>query len=633
MTTLRIGNQWLLAGVGLCLCVAAAGCAAVRDAGGRAAQGRPVLTIAASSAGSNAADATAIVVPAEALPSERYAAGELQRYLEAMCGARLPIVTDQERPRPQEIVLGATNRRLAALGLRPDAERLGQEGFWLKTASGCVAVAGGRPRGTLYGVYALLEEQLGVRWWTPDAETVPRRARVTLPKLDEMHAPAFEYREVYWMEMMGTNAEFAARHRLNGAQSDFTEKHGGRDVVYYPFCHSLDALIPRELFEKHPDYFPLVNGQRLSGYTQRCLSNPEVVKLAIANVRAWIREHPEATIISVTQNDTEGYCTCPDCRGLDEAEGSPAASFLRFVNAIAEDVEKDYPAVRIDTFAYQYTRRAPKTLRPRANVIVRLCSIECCFAHPLDGCVSGENRSFVADMQAWERVAPKLYVWDYTTNFRHYQQPFPNWDALQANVRFFRQHGVKGLFEQGNYSGGGQGEMEPLRAYVLAKLLWNPEADVERHIREFVDGYYGRAAPKIRAYLAALRAQVREPGSHAHIFDKCPTFAWRVADALVGVVGVSGGTAVYLKPEFLRQADGLLAEAERLAENDAIRRRVQVARVPIWYVLLASGQLEGAERAAVLRRFVETVRQAGIARLSESGRLGDELRGLGWAGD
>ena len=100
---------------------------------------------------------------------------------------------------------------------------------------------------------------------------------------------------------------------------------------------------------------------------------------------------------------------------------------------------------------------------------MRLCSIECCFAHPLATCASEENRRFRDDIIAWQPVAPLLYIWDYTPNFAHYQQPFPNFDALQPNVRFFVQHDVKGLFEQGNYSGGGYGEMGPLRAYVLGQ--------------------------------------------------------------------------------------------------------------------------------------------------------------------
>jgi len=145
------------------------------------------------------------------------------------------------------------------------------------------------------------------------------------------------------------------------------------------------------LFKEHPEYFPESKGKRISGYVQRCLSNPDVLKPAIAGVRRWIKEHPEANIISVSPNDTINNCQCAPCQALDDAGGTPAASLLKFVNVIAADIERDYPNVRLDTLAYQYTHKPPKTIRPRRNAIIRLCSIKCCFAHPLDTCPSKEN--------------------------------------------------------------------------------------------------------------------------------------------------------------------------------------------------------------------------------------------------
>lgn len=536
-----------------------------------------------------------IVIAADAIPSERYAAEELQRYLEKIAGARLPIVSDAGRPASREILLG-DNAHLRKLGWEIGTDKLGAEGFILRTDGDRLIIAGGKPRGTLYGVYTLLEEKLGVRWFTPELEVVPQTNRLALPALNETRVPALQYREVFWTEMM-RDGDFAARHRLNGEHYKLAEKHGGRAVVYFPFVHSFDSLIPQELYKEHPEYFPMIGGQRKSGYVQRCLSNPDVVKLAIARVRQWIKEHPEATIISVSQNDTGNWCQCERCKALDEAEGSPSASLIRFVNAIAEDIERDYPNVRIDTLAYQYTRKPPRTLRPRRNVIVRLCSIECCFAHPLATCDSEANRRFRDDIKAWEPVAPLLYVWDYTPNFAHYQQPFPNFEALQPNVRFFVQHGVKGLFEQGNYSAGGYGEMGPLRAYILAELLWNPDTDVSRDITEFLNAYYGQAAPKMRACLELLEAQVRDGKTHAHIYD--------------------APNAAYLNAGFTGAADKLLAEAEQLAENDAVRFRVQIARLPVWYVVVATNRVTGEERAAVLKRFVAIARRAGITNISE----------------
>lgn len=540
-----------------------------------------------------------IVLPANAIPSERYAAEELQKYLEKMCGVRLPIATDADARGTRQILLGDT-AQTRKLGLKIDVEELRTDGFVLRTIGKRLVVYGGKPRGTLNGVYTLLEEKLGVRWFTPELEQVPRHERVQLASLNEMKLPALENREVYWTEIL-RDPDFAARHRMNGNSYKLTEKHGGVLAVYYPFVHSFDMLVPPDLYKEHPEYFPLINGKRASGYVQRCLSNPEVVKMSIARVRQWIKEHPKANIISVSQNDTFNYCQCDQCKALDEREGSPAASLLKFVNTIAEDIEKDYPAVRIDTLAYQYTRKPPKTIRPRPNVIVRLCSIECCFAHPLETCPSEVNKKFRSDIIAWQPVAPLLYVWDYTPNFAHYQQPFPNFDALQPNVQFFVKHNVRGLFEQGNYSSGGMGELGPLRAYVLAKLLWNPETDVQKHIREFCQAYYGKAAPQILAYVDLLQQQVRGRDVHAHIFDKTQS--------------------AYLNREFITAADRLFDQAEAAAADEATRFRVKVTRLPIWYVQLANKLVEGPAREEKLKNFLETARKAGVSNISEGQAL------------
>jgi hypothetical protein len=545
-----------------------------------------------------------IIIPVDAIPSERYAAEEFQKYFERISSVKLPISTDDLPMTSHEIMLG-DNKHLYSLGLRVDLNKLGPEGFLLKTLNNHLAVVGGRPRGTLYGVYTLLEEKLGVRWFTPEVEHVPNMTRVEIPPLDEIQKPDLEYREVFWTEML-RNADFAARHRLNGHHYRLTEKHGGRAAVFYPFVHSLNELIPCEICEQHPEFWPMVNGKRVSGYVQRCLSNPELVKTAVERVKKWVEEHPDATIIDVSQNDTGYWCQCPDCKAFDEAEGSPAASLLRFVNIIAESVEKDYPGIHVETLAYQYSRKPPKNLRPRRNVIIRLCSIECCFSHPLENCPSEENKSFRRDIEAWQPVSPLLYVWDYTTNFAHYLQPFPNLEVLQQNVKFFVKHGVKGLFEQGNYSPGGNGEMAPLRAYLLAKLLWNPDTDLKKHVDDFLKGYYGRAMNAVRAYIELLHRKAREKEVHVHIYDP--------------------PTSAFLDDEFLEEAEKLFDEAERLADDEEIRFRVQVARLPVWYVKLATNRVKGEERLGLLRRFLEVARRAGVTHISEGLKLDDWVK-------
>src|SRR6266576_78775 len=154
--------------------------------------------------------------------------------------------------------------------------------------------------------------------------------------------------------------------------------------------------------------------------------------------------------------------------------------------------------------------------------------------------------------------------------------------------------------------------MGRLRAYVLAKLLWNPNTDVQRHIAEFIDAYYGRSAEaggKIRQYVELLREQVAGKSVHADIFD--------------------APTAPYLTEDFLRRAEQILDEAERLADNETHRFHVQVARLPIWYVTLATNRVAGDARAELLRCFLSMARKAGITHISEGRSLNDWAKQMG----
>src|SRR5213078_3745568 len=126
---------------------------------------------------------------------------------------------------------------------------------------------------------------------------------------------------------------------------------------------------------------------------------------------------------------------------------------------------------------------------------------------------------------------------------------------------------------------------------------------------EFLNAYYGKAANNIRAYLELLHRQVREKGYHAHIYDP--------------------PAAPYLNNEAINAAEKLFDEAERLADDDTIRFRVQVARLPIWYVEIATNRVTGDAKADLVRRFLSIARKAGITNISEGLSLNDWAKRMG----
>ena len=488
-----------------------------------------------------------IVRAGGASPSQCYAAEELQRFTEQMTGVKLPIVTD-DAPLPERaVLLGDTRHTAAVLGAAADLTALGEDGFRIVAKPPHLLILGSPKRGTLYGVYEVLERFGGCRWYASWHSAIPRRDTFAVPAgIDETQTPAFLLREPFWFDMF--NGDLATRNKANGNAMRLTEKHGGHSLRFgggLGSCHTFDVLLPvAAYFDAHPEYFSEVKGKRIKEFTQLCLTNPDVLRIVTSNVLERIRRDPGAAFYGVSQNDWYNPCECPACKAVDDREGSHAGTMIDFVNKIAEAVEKEFPNAVIETLAYQYTRKPPKTVRPRHNVLPCLCTIECDFSLPLNESAFEENRKFLDDIKGWAAISPRLYVWDYTTNFRSYQAPFPNVLALQGNVKFFRDHGVSYLFEQGAYQGR-HGDFAELKAWLLAKWLWNPDLPAEPLLADFFGGYYGAAAPLVRRYFDELHTFHRAAGKPARIFDddRAPVIPtafyeraaelWRQAEAAV----------------------------------------------------------------------------------------------------
>ena len=440
-----------------------------------------------------------IVLPVNPKPTELRAAEELQDYVGRITGVRLAI---ERGTAPAKGVFVSV----------VDDRKLGEDGFRLAVLDGRLTVAGGK-RGVLYGVYELLEKYGHVGWYASWRTVVPEAADFSVPgTLADEQVPAFAMRDMSWRDTCA-DPVFAAHLRLNGPRRDFPEALGG--VSGYRFapglgvCHTVDKLMsPAEFGKDHPEYFGLVDGKRVTeGRVQLCLTNPDVLRICTERVLRSVREHPEYRYFGVSQGDsTRTVCTCEKCLASDRKYGdAPSGTFLAFVNAIAVEVEKVRPDAVVETLAYRYTRKPPVGIRPRHNVMPCLCTIECDYSRPIPESDFHENVAFLNDIKVWREISPFLYVWDYTVNFSHYGYPFADFAALQGNLRFFRESGVEQIFEQGD----GQGMhawFGELRAYLLAKLEWNPDADVVALTDEFFGGYYGPAADLARADFDEIHA-------------------------------------------------------------------------------------------------------------------------------
>ena len=494
-----------------------------------------------------------IVIPPGAGPHERRAAEILRSSVEKMSGAAIPIVERRKPGLKGGIVIGFPAKKLPR-SLSSRAAELTDDGFMVATRGKSLYILSGGHKGSIYGVVHLLETSFGCRRYSPSVAVFPERKTLAAGPLHHAENPVNAFRVVHGE--LGRDSDYQDWQRL-----DLTEEVFGDG--YY--VHTLNRLVPWETyFEAHPEYYAWMNGKRIKD--QICPSRPEVLEIAIAKLGAEMASQPDRKIWSVSQNDNPSYCQCYLCRKVIEEEGSPAGPVIRFVNAVAAR----FPDRIISTLAYEYSRQAPRVTRPAANVQIMLCTIELNRSLPIADDPS--SRSFFTDIVDWGRITRNIYLWDYTVNFSHNVSPFPNLHVLQPNIQFFVRNGARQHFQQTNTAPGH--EFAELKSYLLARLLWNPEIDAAAVTKEFLEGYYGAAAPWIQKYIDALRDALARSGTRLDIYEPPVTHA-----------------GDYLSRENVAAYNEMFDRAEAAASVDAaVLERVRTARLALQYAMLEIGK-------------------------------------------
>lgn len=505
-----------------------------------------------------------IVCAPSASPAERYAAEEFRSLLAAAGGAELPIVESADG---QAVFIGPD--AVAASGRFRPAGSFGEEELRISIAPDAICIDGGRPRGTLYGVYEFFEELCGFRFLTFDHTYVPPdAAQRRLPYGTRSYNPPFAFRWSYYGET-SRRPDFAARLRTNTVTDD--PRLGGR-TGFRLVNHNVAHLVPPAKYgETHPEYYALVDGKRRlgthGGGPQLCLTNPEVLDVVTEAVLNEIKRDPTARNINIAQMDNADYCTCPTCAALDAKEGSHSATMLSFVNAVAERIARTHPDVVLSTFAYWYTRKPPRTLRAHRNVMVQLCSIECCQFHAIDDPSCALNREFCRDMATWKTRCDKVFIWHYNTNFSAYMLPFPNLRSIGRSVAYFARNNGRGVFMQAAGNGFST-ELSDLRNYVMSRCLWKPGRDSWKEAQEFCRMHYAESAGPILAYLDEYHKLIAERKLHPTCF------------ATESALGLDGPTAQRIFERF--------GQAMALAQSDPVRSRVEKASLCAYRAALSA---------------------------------------------
>lgn len=508
-----------------------------------------------------------IVLAKDAIPAEHTAAEELADYLSKVTGGKFAVVAEPATGPGPCLYVGLT-AFARKLGL--DASAWGPERWALRSVGADLVLLGGRPRGTLYAVYHFLEDEIGVHWWNAYEEYVPTRPTLRVSSVDRQGEPTFRYRDIHLL-YANDGGRFAAHSRLNGQGFGALDVALGSGVYYGPpnGVHTFYFYIPpKKYFEKHPEWFSMIDGKRTADHGQLCLTNPNLRAVVIEELKGYIEQaradaqragRAPPLDFDISQNDWHGMCQCAACQAIAAREGSESGPLLDFLNHVADAVRDKYPEVRINTLAYQMTEEPPKTLRPRDNVLPRLCDTHANLLRPIS---HADNRPFAGRLARWGQLSKQLRIWDYAVTYApHPGLPLPTIHTYAPDYRYFAEHNVGGVFTEHEHAI--LADLRDLKIWMMMKLLENPYRDSRTLLVEFTNGFYGPAGPIVRRYLAELQAAAESVNANVNWFPSLSQYT-------------------YLTLEFLRRAQARFDEAEAAVRPDTVLlRRVRHARLPV----------------------------------------------------
>jgi hypothetical protein len=439
-----------------------------------------------------------IEVAADAPKSVELAARELRDYVKRATGAALVIEKGKSGNGPA-ISLGLTALAKGAgvtdQGIRPGGFRTVSQGENLfilgpDTADGKKNATGGVSTGTLNGVYAFLEEQVGVRWLMPGekGEFVPKLDALRLESIDETQAPGFARRELRYVQNDRPDVQVWLRRMRQGESIQVNHGHNWR------------ITIPASLYNEHPDWFAEIGGKRPppAGRYKLETTNPGLVAAyAKAAIEAF-KKKPNLYCYSLSPSDSAGWSQSPESEALYDRDPHGHVSMtklvLKFYNDVAAIVRKEAPDRILAGYIYADYLYPPAQgigeLEPNLFLVVAP-SIDygyCLYRADV-------RKSWGALMAAWAAHTKHLGYYDLPTNLTPPGVPQgPGIGILEFIYPKLADYGnVESMYMYGDAAWGGSA----VGNYIKAKLAWNPKADARKLAGDFYRHAYGPEAGKV----------------------------------------------------------------------------------------------------------------------------------------
>jgi len=504
----------------------------------------------------------AIAITSQASEREQSAAREIINYLFRITGKHLSLINIDNTTVPEGVIAVGKLAILSGLISQDEIDSVANDGFVIKINRKNGAICGWRDLGTLYGAYELLSK-LGVKYYSQDCEIIPHITSLKIPEITNSKKPYYDMRAIFKLDVY-----------FHGLRPSVKLGYTPYDDMGYSgdlgapeernWVHSASFMMPyRKYGKEHPEYFALQkNGQRYKpgdgppGHL--CLSNENMRAESSKRLIMLIEKQKERSFFVVTQGDgrSDCWCQCNSCKALDAERGNNMTDrLLQYVNYNAGVVAKKYPGKKILTLAYtEATSRPPKKILPESNVMVMYCPYPpqtMCQSHGLD---CPENKIALEELKGWLSKCPdNMYIFDYPRGYNTWYEPFGSFYAMVSKMNFYSSVGIRGVIDcvvPTNFS--------DLFIFVQGRLFWDPKADVEALIDEFMVAYYGPAAPAIRDYFNFMHHEIDSRPVH----QMC-----------------EGPNPELVTSEYADKALKMFKTAQAAVANDSVRlRRVEVEK-------------------------------------------------------
>lgn len=434
------------------------------------------------------------------------------------CGT-IEIIEDGKADKGCFISIGNTQ-----LSENVNIDQIENDGYILKVKDNNLIIKGANQSGTKNGIYDFLETKLGCMFLRNDYDYIPEFPTIRLENYDEVINPSIAWRKQFQYEALQNN--WYDKLKLNGTKA----KEGFKEGIYAQWgtwCHTQFQFVPPEkYFDSHPEYFALINGKRCyqakwhssDMQTHLCLTNEDVYEIVKAGMKSEIQKNPEALYWDFSIMDTPvKVCQCPECNRINTKYQSNSATIIMFINRLAKDLGKEFPNLMFSTLAYQDCINPPVGLEVEQNVVIKLCANPGSQGYSYSVGANKNSKQIKLLLESWGNIAKNIVVWDYVVDFNHLLLPFPNYDVQKANMDFYVDNNVMGVFHQGSREKGD--EMADMRTYLLSRQMWDKDIDFEALMKKYIQLNYGEASPYIEEYLETMSESYISHNKELNLYD------------------------------------------------------------------------------------------------------------------